>query len=287
MSLAKIAFTIALTLFTVAFTIRRRGVRWALVAVSVVITALCAPRLVREVSGKHAVSSVSTNGGGTGGSYAGGGGGGKGAPGGNGGTYIQNQYNYGPPNSPSASSTPQTPLFRAEIFPDEVFILGLPIIPMMKELLTGKPYAIIDFREHGWDGQPSNPILIHLKGRRFYVDAQLWDAPGRRKAMVNNNACLLIEPYWDCNFNNIALEIVDEEQRPVFQMIYTASGPANLVINGVFPYPDRILVGSNTLGYTQVHPDETGHPNIPWNYTKRIFKYPSWKYRGRYDESGN
>src|SRR5271157_1706560 len=48
--------------------------------------------------------SIATQGGGTGGSYAGGGGGGAGAPGGSGGTYIQNQYNYGP-NPPVATPT--------------------------------------------------------------------------------------------------------------------------------------------------------------------------------------
>lgn len=74
---------------------------------------------------------------------------------------------------------------------------------------------------------------------------------------------------------NTALEIINENQVPVFQFIYKT--PSHIVFNGIFPYPGGLLFAS-----------EEGvliNPVLPATVRlKRIFKYPSWKYPSQYEE---
>ena len=206
---------------------------------------------------------------------------GRGAPGGNGGVYFNNPKIYVQP-SPQPTFTPY-PVFQGMDALRDILFLGLPIIPAGKlgqSLIEGNPVALMSVNGP-WPSQPSAPVLFHTKDGRIFIDMQLW-AEGSQMAGVTHNACWMVATNWDCNYNNTALEIVNADKEPMFQAIFKT--PTSLIINGIFAYPRLILVGSDTYGFSRIPPDRSGHFAKPDpNYTKRIFKYPSWKFKGQYN----
>ena len=79
---------------------------------------------------------------------------------------------------------------------------------------------------------------------------------------------------WDFNSDGNAIEIVNQNQQPIFQLIYKSQ--YYIVINGYLYYPG---------GFTFV--DEDGRmiqnpQTVPVDYSLApIFKYPSSKYPGQ------
>jgi len=79
------------------------------------------------------------------------------------------------------------------------------------------------------------------------------------------------QPYWDRNFNDVALEIVDNNQQPMLQVIWKT--PSHLVLNGIFRMQDGSTVIADSNGY---------RPMKAGDKIKPLFKYPSYKYQGQY-----
>jgi hypothetical protein len=89
---------------------------------------------------------------------------------------------------------------------------------------------------------------------------------------IRDNEIAVTPTLWDKNFNDTALEIVDENLMPRLQLIYR--NPGNVMINGIFNVPGGVLaVEEMSIEY---YPPHKLPPKL-----RRIFKYPSRKYKGQ------
>ncbi len=110
------------------------------------------------------------------------------------------------------------------------------------------------------DGE--RPLTVYIQDRTFYVDASITDGSGHTAIQIKKNKFEVKPAEWDRNFSPNAVEIVDSIQRPMFQMIRKR---ANLIqINGLFV--------SSKGSIFDIRPP------------KALFKYPAWKYLGKYSE---
>ena len=82
--------------------------------------------------------------------------------------------------------------------------------------------------------------------------------------------------FCDYNSNDFAIEAVDGGWNPVFQQIKKRDG--SIVLKGVFSVSDSLYVMAGHVWYVS--------DTIPSSFSlKRIFKYPSWKFPGQYEDS--
>ncbi len=105
------------------------------------------------------------------------------------------------------------------------------------------------------------PIKLYYLENKIYADIEVYSNSGFPPIQIKKNKLINKPPNWDFNFNEKALEIVNEEQVPVYQYIYKTS--SHIIINGTFSLPNNGVLSSNELS--------------------RIFKYPSWKYPREYE----
>lgn len=105
------------------------------------------------------------------------------------------------------------------------------------------------------------PIKVYYLENNIYADVKGYSNSGYPSIQIKKNKLINKPPNWDFNSNEKALEVVNEEQFPVYQYIYKTS--SHIIINGTFSLPNNGVLSSNELS--------------------RIFKYPSWKYPGEYD----
>jgi hypothetical protein len=84
----------------------------------------------------------------------------------------------------------------------------------------------------------------------------------------------LQDPYADRNYNDDALEIVDNHQNPILQVIWKT--PSHLVVNGIFKVGNGEIVIADEKGY---RPFQIG------DSIKPLFKYPSYRFKGQYANS--
>jgi hypothetical protein len=123
----------------------------------------------------------------------------------------------------------------------------------------------------------NNVEIAHLsaEGNKLYVDAKIGDinAP---VVEIKHNQFTSPPPNWDRNSNQQALEIVDENQIPVFQLYYKT--PTHIVVNGIFEYRRNLYLVSNS----GILMNPTNQEIVTRYLSKRIFKYPAWKYPGQY-----
>ncbi|PYI92056.1 MAG: hypothetical protein DME97_11450 [Verrucomicrobia bacterium] len=100
------------------------------------------------------------------------------------------------------------------------------------------------------------PITLYVENGEFFADFNAALLPGEHPIKLRHNE-LQGKPHgWDMNSNDSALEIVDENGAPVFQMVWADS--AHIIVKG-----DFVL---NTMRMTF---PPVGSP---------IFKYPAWKF---------
>ena len=120
----------------------------------------------------------------------------------------------------------------------------------------------------------SKPVRVYAENGKLYADVAVYGGPNRAPIEVKHNEFVVRPPNWDRNSSHTALEIVNQSQVPIFQLIYKT--PSHIVFNGIFPYPGGLIL-ANDQGMLI-------NPTLPTTFRlKRIFKYPSWKYPGQYD----
>ncbi len=121
-----------------------------------------------------------------------------------------------------------------------------------------------------------SPVKVYVRGGEPYADVKIYGGSGLPPIEIKNNQLLNKPPEWDFNSNERALEIVDQNYRPIYQFFYKS--PSHIVLNGIFPFPGGLILAN-----------ENGtliNPYLPVTFSlKRIFKYPSWKYPGILDEN--
>jgi pimeloyl-ACP methyl ester carboxylesterase len=123
--------------------------------------------------------------------------------------------------------------------------------------------------EKGWNGfaevDGERPLRMYVEGNDLYIDAKVYDERGTVvlelvKSVITNS----LPPGWDVNYASNAMEVVDANQAPVFQMI--RDHPGVIRLNGTW-YGKR---GSVIASGRKLAP---------------IFKYPYWKYPGQFADS--
>jgi hypothetical protein len=169
------------------------------------------------------------------------------------------------PTTPSDAKPVEQPFAFQEQTPD-VFTV---------ELYRGSRAEISrsDLTEKGWGPFKSDnerPFGIFLENGHLYAEAKIYNGPGLPAVEVKKNDFLLRPMNWDRNFTDAALEIVNEKSQPVLQVIYKRKGL--IQIQGIFRSPEGGGI------YEAPEPPEA----LP-----RIFKYPSWKYKGQYAEDSD
>lgn len=105
------------------------------------------------------------------------------------------------------------------------------------------------------------PLAVYIEDRTFFVDTHIGDGSGRDAIEVKRNNLTVKPAEWDRNFSANAVEVVDANQRPIFQMIRKR---ANLIqVAGLFAAKGAIF---------------DARP------IKALFKYPAWKFPGIYSD---
>jgi len=135
-------------------------------------------------------------------------------------------------------------------------------------------YSWNDFRSLTTNGEKADPFnqfgitfYAYISGDKICVDTSLYGSKENSIVLINSNSLSpLTLQNWDDNHNNVALEIVDNNQKPVFQLIYET--PFHIIVNGIFPTNNGILYASN-LGLQ--------NEAVPLSdfQLKPIFRYPS------------
>jgi len=120
-----------------------------------------------------------------------------------------------------------------------------------------------------------SPVKVYVKNGTPYADVKVYGGSGLPPIEIKNNQLLNKPPAWDFNSNEKALEIVNENYLPIYQFFYKS--PSHIVVNGAFPFPGGLILANENGAVI--------NPSFPVTFKlKRIFKYPSWKYPGQFDE---
>jgi hypothetical protein len=111
----------------------------------------------------------------------------------------------------------------------------------------------------------------YVENNRIYIDANLSDG-GPTPVELKHNRLTFENQRWDRNYDDSALEIVNEDLVPIFQLVYRNARTA--IVRGTFINQGALIVA-----------DEHGiliNPTLGQRaYFKRIFKYPSRMYKGQ------
>mgnify|MGYP001568959281 CR=1 FL=1 len=119
------------------------------------------------------------------------------------------------------------------------------------------------------------PIKIYFSEGKLYADVKIYRGVNLPSLELKRNKLINKPPDWDFNSNKNALEVVNEKQIPIYQFFYKT--PSHIVMNGIFPFPGGLILANENGAII--------NPILPATFSlKRIFKYPSWKYPGKYEK---
>lgn len=120
--------------------------------------------------------------------------------------------------------------------------------------------------------------VMYVKNHKFYVDVTVSNPDKLLPVQIKEGNLTVTPQNWDTNSNTNAFEVVDENLNVVFQIIY--SKPSKISLFGVFPDPQiqgqLIFVSDKGIKTDFSKPKDFS--------ITRHFKYPSWKYPGRFDD---
>ena len=128
------------------------------------------------------------------------------------------------------------------------------------------------------------PIGVSLINNRFYIVASV---PIDGTNLMTTHGIFVTKIYgaaaypddlpwkWDLNYSSNALEFVDEDYNPMFQVIYLR--PNRIAVKGYFAVGDRYLIlGEKIVFFGRLPIDKTKSDLKP------LFKYPSALHKGEY-----
>lgn len=186
-------------------------------------------------------------------------------------------------STPTVSAT--TPRFSEKF--DKLFIsaggntVALPNTEGARaNLLTLKTAGGIQFwttrRSEPMTAGGDTPVIVYIKNGNLAIDAEVFAGEMEPPMHVRNNELSDRPARWDKNTDNEhALEIVNENTLPVLQIIY--SDEARATIKGVFVNQKvAAIIDDEIRGVSKR--EVVRYP------IKRLFKYPSWKYPGVFEE---
>jgi hypothetical protein len=136
-----------------------------------------------------------------------------------------------------------------------------------KEQLKKGPNSPFNFGGH-------LPIQVYVEGDKLYTDVEVFGKSGLPPIKITKNVLSGLPHNWDSNKNENALEVVDENGVPIYQLIYKQDG--HILVNGIFPFPGGLVLADDK--------QMVMNPSLPAMLElKKIFKYPSWKYPAVYE----
>ena len=118
------------------------------------------------------------------------------------------------------------------------------------------------------------PISLYADGDVLYADITVAGEDGTPTIELRKNQFTVQHDGWDKNSNKNAIEVINSQSRVVFQLIRESRSSVRL--KGAFPIRDGVVIADDTHLVV-------GHAANECNI-KPIFKYPAWKYPGRYVE---
>jgi hypothetical protein len=119
------------------------------------------------------------------------------------------------------------------------------------------------------------PVKLYVGKGVLYADVSIYGGSGMPPLKIRHNQLSGKPPDWDFNSNETAFEVVTEHNTPIYQFYYKT--PTHIVVNGVFPFPGGLILAGPEGAIL--------NPFLPASFRlKPIFKYPSWKYPGKYAE---
>jgi hypothetical protein len=148
------------------------------------------------------------------------------------------------------------------------FTVGRPILDLKKPF---RPFLFAGF----------SPVTMYLRGDDLLVDFTTWNGPGEPPIEVKGSEFEVLPEGWDKNSNSNALEVVNTKDAPIFQLI--RKSPTHIVVNGLFLFPSGLLLVANSPS-TWTNPDPNAIASL---LPKAIFKYPAWKFPGKYADNSN
>jgi hypothetical protein len=140
-------------------------------------------------------------------------------------------------------------------------------------------------------GNPSDESTLKLRAtedRSIFVTMEIRNETGAVVALLRDSH-LFVSPglAYDVNSDLTAIEVVDEQLRPVLQ-VYRSNNPETLQVNYVkFEGDPLSMTVCNALGCL-IGPEPSGEGadkwskvrESKWGQLKRIFEYPGYKYPG-------
>lgn len=159
------------------------------------------------------------------------------------------------------------------------------------------------------------PIYPCVKNNRLFIYADMPFQNKFEQILMSDDLDSQIPPRWDRNYTSNAFEIVREDGLPVLQVIYKRANEVQ--VNGFFivntnyifasfgslrpelfcipslsnqsavldfisaPY-DQSLIQLQNSSNIQIGIDRNGVHSISFSNQKPIFRYPSWKYLGKF-----
>jgi hypothetical protein len=148
-------------------------------------------------------------------------------------------------------------------------LAGSTISTILVDSLTNEPRNVISLVVTPTPtGTNAVNISAFVKENRLYVRVPLPRGATTNPVpiLMNNDLDEKLPPNWDRNYNQTAFEIVDEDESPLLQVVYKR--PDDILVCGVFQSPAGILaVFPKSMNFIS--------PQLPAQYRKPIFKYPS------------
>ncbi|MDD2541933.1 MAG: hypothetical protein PHH28_12945 [Desulfuromonadaceae bacterium] len=122
------------------------------------------------------------------------------------------------------------------------------------------------------------PVKLYIDNGDLYADVKIYGGSGLPAIEIVKNELVNKPHNWDYNSNSTGLEIVDNNQKPIYQFYYKT--PSHIVMNGIFPFPGGLILANED--------GATINPSLPMSFVlKPIFKYPAWKYPGQLNDTSN
>jgi len=88
------------------------------------------------------------------------------------------------------------------------------------------------------------PVRLYVADGRLYADVTIYGGSGLPPITIKHNQLSNKPGNWDFNSNKKALEVVNENNVPIYQFFYKT--PSHIVINGIFPFPGGLILANES-----------------------------------------
>lgn len=123
-------------------------------------------------------------------------------------------------------------------------------------------------------------VSLYMKDGVLWADVNLFSPHQQYRAFALRGMTFQkIAPNWDVNASERAIEVIDENGVPFFQLIRTSN--SHLQIDGLFRTSNIVwLLGRNGTTIRTIKGDEAIRYVTPSDFLPKMFVYPSWLHPG-------